>query len=62
MFFLLNNIAHPGVRLLVERTISGGGEDAGISTGDSLNIIIVVIAAVGISFLAQWLSRRGRRK
>lgn len=48
--------------LLVERTISGSGQDAGASGGGSLNLVLIVAGAIGISFLAQWLSRRGRRK
>lgn len=47
---------------LYDRTLPTSGEAPPSGEYDSLNLIVVVAGAVLIAFLAQWLSRRGRRK
>ncbi len=55
------SLFHP-VLLLVERTISASGGSGAGGAFDSVNLLVVVALGVGISFLAQWISRRTRRK
>ncbi len=61
-WFAAGNVA--GLPFFLERTISGASEEGKSGGfGDStLNIVLIVAFAVGISLLAQFLSKRTRRK
>lgn len=49
--------------MLVERTISGATGESGAGDGaSSLKLIFIVVFIAGIALLAQFISRRSRRK